>query len=166
MQEIFGEFGSLWQRLENKEDNWNKIELKTESIRKLSNFYFQWTKTLYQNNFNHSAFFFTLFEGHKCHKLYEITPKKRFSWESKQTNIKSFKFHKMKSYAWRFYLCFLNSLKFEIYFFGLPWEPFLGSYFIWLTAFIALEKCKKRMQYGLKYSATRFLSTENDSISW
>ena len=25
-------------------------EVKTDSIRKLSDFYFQWTKTLYQNN--------------------------------------------------------------------------------------------------------------------
>ena len=32
---------------------------KTESIRKLSNFNFQWTKTLYQNNLNNIAFFFS-----------------------------------------------------------------------------------------------------------
>ena len=31
---------------------------KTESIRKLSNFDFQWTKTLYQNNLKNIAFFF------------------------------------------------------------------------------------------------------------
>ena len=30
---------------------------KTESTRKLSNFNFQWTKTLYQNNLKHIAFF-------------------------------------------------------------------------------------------------------------
>ena len=30
----------------------------TESIRKLSNFNFQWTKTLYQNILGHIAFFF------------------------------------------------------------------------------------------------------------
>ena len=34
---------------------------KTESIR--SNFNFQWTKTLYQNNSNNIAFFFTFFKG-------------------------------------------------------------------------------------------------------
>ena len=36
---------------------------KTESIR--SNFNFQWTKTLYQNNYNSNniAFFFTFFQG-------------------------------------------------------------------------------------------------------
>ena len=37
-----------------------KINIKMESIRKLSNFNFQWTKTLYQNNFKHIAFFFML----------------------------------------------------------------------------------------------------------
>ena len=31
--------------------------IKTESIRKLSNFIFQCTKTLYQNNLNNIAFF-------------------------------------------------------------------------------------------------------------
>ena len=53
-------------------------QLETESLKKLSNFYFQWTKALCQNNLNHIAFFFTLFEGYKCNKLYEINPKKRF----------------------------------------------------------------------------------------
>ena len=46
-----------------------------ESIRKLSNFNFQWTKTLYQNTFNHVAFFIH-FSRALCSKLYEITPKK------------------------------------------------------------------------------------------
>ena len=40
--------------------------LKTESIRKLSNFNFQWTKTLCQNNLNNIAFFFTFFKGYRC----------------------------------------------------------------------------------------------------
>ena len=35
--------------------------LKTESISKLSNINFQWTKTLYQNNLNNIAFFFLHF---------------------------------------------------------------------------------------------------------
>ena len=47
--------------------------MKMESIRKLSNFYFQWTKALYQNNntmyFNQIAFFFTLFEGYKINVI-------------------------------------------------------------------------------------------------
>ena len=39
------------------------FDLKTESTRKLNNFDFQWTKTLYQNNLKHIAFFFTFFKG-------------------------------------------------------------------------------------------------------
>ena len=48
---------------------------KTESIRKLSNFNFQWTKTLYQNNLKHIAFFFTLFKSYRCNLLSVKTPK-------------------------------------------------------------------------------------------
>ena len=40
--------------------------IKTESNRKLSNFNFHWTKTLYQNNLNNIAFFFTFFKGYRC----------------------------------------------------------------------------------------------------
>ena len=39
-----------------------------ECIRKLSNYNFHWTKTLCQNNFNHIAFLFPLFEGYKLEK--------------------------------------------------------------------------------------------------
>ena len=65
---------------------------KMKSIRKLSNFNFQWTKTLYQNNFKHIAFFSTLFKGDKRKKLYEITSKKMFLLEPGKTNFKSLKF--------------------------------------------------------------------------
>ena len=41
------------------------FDLKTESTRKLNNFDFQWTKTLYQNNLKHIAFFFYIFQGLK-----------------------------------------------------------------------------------------------------
>ena len=37
--------------------------IKMESMRKLSNFYFQWTKTLLKSNLKHIAFFFTFFKG-------------------------------------------------------------------------------------------------------
>ena len=40
-----------------------RFQHKTESIRKLSNFNFQWTKALYQNNLNNITFFFTFFKG-------------------------------------------------------------------------------------------------------
>ena len=49
---------------------------KTESIRKLSNFNFQWTKPLCQNNLNDIIFFFTFFRGYRCNQLCVITPKK------------------------------------------------------------------------------------------
>ena len=39
------------------------FDLKTESTRRLNNFDFQWTKTLYQNNLKHIAFFLTFFKG-------------------------------------------------------------------------------------------------------
>ena len=41
------------------------FKFKKESIRKSSNFNFQWTKTLHQNNFKNIAFFFTFFKGYK-----------------------------------------------------------------------------------------------------
>ena len=50
-------------------------QIKTESISKLSNFNFQWTKILYQNNLKHIAFFFTFFESYGCNLLSVITPK-------------------------------------------------------------------------------------------
>ena len=46
-----------------------KSTIRTESIRNFSNFNFQWTKTLYQNNLNNIAFFFTLFKGYRCNQL-------------------------------------------------------------------------------------------------
>ena len=68
--------------MENSEENMNVNSgalrvngIKTESIRKLSNFKFQWTKILYQNNLKHIAFFFTFFESYGCNLLSVITPK-------------------------------------------------------------------------------------------
>ena len=40
-----------------------KTYFKMESIRKLSNFKFQQTKTLYQNNLNNIAYFFYISQG-------------------------------------------------------------------------------------------------------
>ena len=39
------------------------LEIKTASIWKLSNFNFQWTKTLYQNNLNSTPILFYIFQG-------------------------------------------------------------------------------------------------------
>ena len=47
-----------------------------ESTRKLNNFNFQWTKTLYQNNLKNIAFFFTFFKGLRCNKSSVVTPEK------------------------------------------------------------------------------------------
>ena len=52
------------------------LKFKAESTRKLSNFNFQWTKTLYQNNLKNIAFFFTFFKGLRCNKSSLVTPKK------------------------------------------------------------------------------------------
>ena len=53
--------------------------IKTEFTKKLSNFNFQWTKTLYQNNFKNIEFFFTFFQGLlRCNKTSVVTPKKIF----------------------------------------------------------------------------------------
>ena len=46
------------------------------------------SKTLYQNDFKHLAFFFTLSEGYKRNKLCVITPKERFLREPMKTNFK------------------------------------------------------------------------------
>ena len=85
-------------------------QFKTKSIRKLSNFNFQWTKN---TRIISSIFLFTLFKGYKCNKLYEITPKKRFFigfyWSPRKQTSKISNFTKLTSYAWQFYLCFLSS---------------------------------------------------------
>ena len=50
--------------------DWSHLgAFKTESIRKMSNFNFQWTTTLYQNNLKNIAFFFTFFKGYRCNQL-------------------------------------------------------------------------------------------------
>ena len=72
--------------------------IKEESIRKLNNLNFRWTKTLYQNKFKHIALFFTLFEGYKCNKSYEVNCEEKVLIGDRENKL-SFKFHKMKSYA-------------------------------------------------------------------
>ena len=42
----------------------------------LSNFNFQWTKILYQNNLKNIAFSLTFFKGWRCNKSSVVTPKK------------------------------------------------------------------------------------------
>ena len=51
------------------------IMFKTEPIRKLSNFDFYWTKTLYPSNLNKIKIFFAFFKGYRYKWLSVITPK-------------------------------------------------------------------------------------------
>ena len=63
--------------------------VKRESIRKLSNFSFQWTKTSYQNNLNNIELYFTFFKDYRYNQLSVITPKK-ISYECPRNQIESF----------------------------------------------------------------------------
>ena len=117
---------------ENKRTFRTRIKCDVESLkstRKLSNFYFQWGKTLYQNNLTNIAFFFTFFEGLRCNKKSSVVTPKKIShgrqrkWMSNLTRyviaqvLKILKISCVKCY---------NSVKFDIHFLGLPWEIFLG----------------------------------------
>ena len=59
-----------------------------ECIRKLSNFHFQWTKTLYKNNLKHITFFFTLLKGYRCNVSYLYWHQRKFT-----TGTRENKFH-------------------------------------------------------------------------
>jgi len=72
-----------------------------------------------------------------------ITPKERFLREPVKQTSNWFKLHKMKSYAWRFYLRFLNSCEIWNIFSRAPIRNCLWCYYRWLITSIALEKCKK-----------------------
>ena len=70
------------ERKQRNVQNRNKVwcgKLKMESTRKLSNFYFQWGKTLYQNNLTNIAFFFTFFKGLRCNKKSSVVTTKKIS---------------------------------------------------------------------------------------
>ena len=43
----------------------------------MSNFDFQWTKILYQNNLKHIAFFLTFFKDYRCNKSSVVTQKEK-----------------------------------------------------------------------------------------
>ena len=71
----------------------------TESIRKLSNFNFRWTKTFYQNNLKTiTELFATFFKCYRCNfvNCNNQNTKKRFLWEPEKINVK---FHKMTTYT-------------------------------------------------------------------
>ena len=89
--------------------------IKTESARKLSNFNFQGTKTLYQNNLKNIAFFFTFFKGLRYNKSSVVTPKKISHGSSEKMNVK---FHKNCDYIGKILKISrvrCNSVKFDIH---------------------------------------------------
>ena len=49
--------------------------IKMKSIRKLSNFDFQWTKFLYKNNLNNITLFLAFFKGYRYNWLSVMTLK-------------------------------------------------------------------------------------------
>ena len=97
----------------------NFIVFKMRSIRKLSSFNFQWTKTLYQNNLKHIAFFSHFSRAINVIISCIIKPRKRGSlyWSPKKrkTNFKSLKFYKMRCQQRRIYLycVFSIAMKFD-----------------------------------------------------
>ena len=107
------------------------LKFKAKSTRKLSNFNFQWTKTLYQNNLKNIAFFFAFLKGLTCNKSSLVTRKKIShgsprKWMSNFTRIvltqvKFWKFHTEDVVLWY--------LTFRIL--GLPWEMFFWCYCRW-----------------------------------
>ena len=90
---LFSHFISFVYRL------FYSFDLKTESTRKLNNFDFQWTKTLYQNNLKRIAFFFRVFKGWRCNQSSVMIPKKISYWSPRKWNAK---FHKIASFTWNF----------------------------------------------------------------
>ena len=79
--------------------------IKAEFTRKLSNFNFQWTKTLYQNNLYKIAFFLTFSRAKDVisHLQYFVwEPEKINKCQISQTDMVHMKFLE-------FYLCFHNS---------------------------------------------------------
>ena len=97
------------------------------------------SKTLYQNDFKHLAFFSTLSEGYKCNRLCEITPKERFLREPVKTNFKLIQTSQNEI----FYLRFLSSCEIWNLFSWAPLRNCLWCYYRWLITSIALEKCKR-----------------------
>ena len=118
-----------WDTFKQRGMRENNIFFPETEIRELSDFNFQWTKTLYQNNLNNITFFFTFFKGYRCNSLSVITPKKiSYEIEAEKINVK---FSQMTPYTWNFqnFTCVFKILvKFDIYFLGLPWEIVFGVY--------------------------------------
>ena len=65
--------------------------------------------SLYQNNFKYIALIFTLFKGHKCNRLFEVTPKTVLKGDG-ENKLQKLRISQNEIFnIWRFDLCFLNS---------------------------------------------------------
>ena len=62
-----------------------------------------------RKNFKHIAFFFTVFEGYKFNKFYEITPKKRFLCEPKKNKLQKLQISQNEILCMMILLVFFNS---------------------------------------------------------
>ena len=80
-------------QLKNRLKNVLSQMIKTESIRKLNNFNFQWTKTFHQNILSHITFLFTLSKGYRCNSLSVSNNTKEYFFILKPEKI-NLKFHR------------------------------------------------------------------------
>lgn len=70
----------------------------TESIRKLSNINFHWTKPFYQNNLKTiTELFVTFLKGYRRNLVNCDNTQKNFLWEPEKINVR---FHKMTTCTW------------------------------------------------------------------
>ena len=127
-----------------------ETDFKTESTRKLSNFNFQWAKTLYQNNSKDIAFFFLHFSRAKdvvvicnnCHQRKFLMGTRENECQISQNYI----FHV------KFYLCFHNSCDIWHSFSPTPKRNFLWCY-------LAFKNVKRNAMF-FKLFRYKFLSID------
>ena len=116
--------------------------IKTETTSTLSNFDFQWTKILYQNNLKHIAFLHTLFKGYRCNKSSVVTPKKSLTGarENECQISRNYILHMKFSES---YLCNHNSCEIWHSFSRTSMRNFLWCYYRWFITSYALDNFKK-----------------------
>ena len=135
-------------------------DVKTEYTRKLSNFNFQWTKTLYQNDLKNIAYFL-LFSRAKDVILSSVITPKNISHGSLRKRMSNFTRIVKTQVKSANLICKMKFCEIWHSFSPALIRNFLWHYYRWLIKSLVLQRCKKRMQYVLNYSVTRFLSTEN-----
>ena len=102
------------------------LKFKAKSTRKLSNFNFQWTKTLYQNNLKNIAFFFAFLKGLTCNKSSLVT-RKKISHGSPRKWMSNFTKWHLTHEIFRILPVLPVLVKFDFYFVWLPWEIVFGG---------------------------------------